>query len=75
MVRPRLMASIGTDPRQAADEGRLMPALLAAFEGSIVHVPALRERRSDVAMLVKSFVDELRRLNRLAADRRALRRR
>jgi two-component system response regulator HydG len=67
MVRPRLMASIGTDPRKAADEGRFSPALLAAFDGSVVPVPALRDRRSDIAMLVKSFVEELRQLNHLAA--------
>jgi DNA-binding NtrC family response regulator len=66
VVGPRIMASIGTDPRKAAEEARLAPALLAAFEGSVVHVPALRERRSDIAMLVKSFVEELRRLNHLA---------
>jgi two-component system response regulator GlrR len=65
MVRPRLMASTGADPRTASDDGRLLPALLAAFDGSIVSVPALRERRSDIAMLVKSIVEDLRRLNGL----------
>ncbi len=67
MTRPRVVASIGIDPRVAADEGRLSPSLLAAFDGSIVHVPALRERRSDIPILVQSFVEELRRLNGLPA--------
>ena len=66
MVRPRLMASIGMDPRAAADQGRLSPGLLAAFGGSIVRVPPLRERRSDIALLVRLIVEDLRRLNGLA---------
>lgn len=66
-VRPRLTASIGADPQAAADEGRLSPALLLAFAGAIVRVPPLRERRGDVAMLARSFVEEVRRLNGLPA--------
>ena len=65
MTRPRVVASIAVDPHLAADEGRLSRALVAAFSGSIVRVPPLRERPSDVAVLVRTFVEELRRLNGL----------
>jgi DNA-binding NtrC family response regulator len=67
MTRPRVVASIGIEPTAAAEEGRLSPALLASFDGSIVRVPALRERRSDIGLLVQSFIEELRRLNGLPA--------
>lgn len=61
----RVMASTSIDPHVAAEEGRLSRTLVAAFGASIVHVPSLRERRSDVAVLVRTFIEELRRLNRL----------
>ena len=64
-TRPRVIASTGIDPRIAADEGRLSPALVAAFEAATVRVPPLRERRADIAVLVRTFIEELRRLNRL----------
>jgi DNA-binding NtrC family response regulator len=64
-IRARVVASIGVDPRRAVDEGRLSLALLAAFTGSSVAVPPLRERRMDIAVLVQKFIEELRVLNRL----------
>jgi DNA-binding NtrC family response regulator len=66
-TRPRVAASIGIEPHRAAEDGRLSRALVAAFSGSIVPVPPLRERRADIAPLVRSFVEELRSLNRLPA--------
>jgi DNA-binding NtrC family response regulator len=65
ITRPRVAASVGADPRRAADEGRLFPGLVAAFGDSIVTVPPLRDRRSDIAVLVRAFIEELRGLNRL----------
>jgi len=64
-TRPRVVASTAIDPHLAADEGRLSGALVAAFAGSIVRVPPLRERPSDIAALVWTFIEELRRLNGL----------
>lgn len=62
---PRIAASIGVDPHRAANEGRLLSSLVAGFSASIVPVPPLRERRADIALLVRAFLEELRRLNRL----------
>ena len=62
---PRVAASIGVDPHRAADEGRLSRGLVAAFSGSIVPVPPLRERRADISVFVRAFIEELRGLNRL----------
>jgi two-component system response regulator GlrR len=64
-ARARVTASIGIEPHRAADEGRISRALVAAFAGAIVPVPPLRERRADVAVLVRTFIEELRALNRL----------
>jgi DNA-binding NtrC family response regulator len=64
-TRPRVTASIGVDPGRAADEGRLSPGLAAAFRGTIVTVPPLRDRRLDIAVLVRAFIEELRALNQL----------
>jgi len=63
--RSRVAGSIGVDPLRAADEGRLSPRLAAAFAGSIVPVPPLRDRRLDIAVLVGAFIEELRGLNPL----------
>jgi DNA-binding NtrC family response regulator len=62
---PRVAASIGVDPHRAADEGRLSKGIVAAFSGAIVPVPPLRERRADIAVFVRAFIEELRTLNRL----------
>ena len=62
---PRVAASIGVDPHRAADEGRLFRGLVAAFSGSIVPVPPLRDRRADIAVFVRAFIEELRGLNPL----------
>jgi DNA-binding NtrC family response regulator len=64
---PRIAASIAVDPHRAADEGRLARPLIAAFAGSIVPVAPLKERRADIALLARAFVEELRALNRLPA--------
>ena len=64
-IRPRVTASIGVDPGRAAEEGRLSPGLATAFRRTIVTVPPLRERRLDIAVLVRTFIEELRGLNRL----------
>jgi DNA-binding NtrC family response regulator len=65
MTRPRVVASTAIDPHVGAEEGRLSPALIARFEGSIVCVPSLRERASDVKVFVRTFIEELCALNRL----------
>jgi len=62
---PRVAASIGVDPQRAVDEGRLSRGLVAAFSEAIVPVPPLRERRADIAVFVRAFIEELRGLNRL----------
>jgi DNA-binding NtrC family response regulator len=64
-VRPRVVASMDVDPQLAAAESRLSPALVAAFGAATVRVPPLRERRADIAVLVRTFIEELCHLNRL----------
>jgi two-component system nitrogen regulation response regulator NtrX len=64
-LRPRIVASTIADPDVLVDEGRLLRSLSEAFAGSIVRVPPLRERRSDIPILVKAFIEELCRLNGL----------
>jgi DNA-binding NtrC family response regulator len=61
----RFVASTTLDPTKASDEGRLHPALVAAVGDAVVRVPPLREHREDVALLARSFVEGLRRLNGL----------
>ncbi len=63
--RARIMSSTTLDPQAAAGEGRLSRPLVAAFGDAIVRVPPLRERPADVAVLVRTFIEELRRLNGL----------
>ncbi len=62
---PRVTASIDGDPHRAADEGRLFRGLVAAFSEAIVAVPPLRERRADISVFVRAFIEEVRDLNRL----------
>jgi len=64
-IRARFLASTALDPHAAADDGRLARPLIGVFGKSIVAVPSLRERRDDLALLARSFVEQLRRLNGL----------
>jgi DNA-binding NtrC family response regulator len=64
-IKPRVVASTDVDPQRAAEGSRLSPALVAAFGAATVRVPPLRERRADIAVLARTFVEELCRLNRL----------
>ncbi|HUC42535.1 MAG TPA: sigma 54-interacting transcriptional regulator [Candidatus Sulfotelmatobacter sp.] len=61
----RVTASTVYEPAAPAAEGRLHPSLVAAFGGSVVPIPPLRERREDVAVLARAFLEGLRRLNAL----------
>jgi DNA-binding NtrC family response regulator len=65
-IRPRVVASAGVDPQHATEGSRLSPALVAAFGAATVRVPPLRERRADIALLAREFVEELCRLNGLS---------
>lgn len=65
-ARVRVVATTSLDPRAAAEEGRISRALVAAFGDAVVRVPALRERAADVPAFVRSFIDEVCRLNGLA---------
>lgn len=62
---PRVAASMGVDPHVAAEEGRISRGLVASFSGAIVPVPPLRDRRADIVVLARAFIEELRSLNGL----------
>ena len=63
----RVTASTSLDPRSTSSDGRLHPALVAAFGASVVEIPPLRARTEDVPLLARAFVEGLRRLNALPA--------
>jgi len=65
-ARGRLLASTALDPRVAVEDGRMSKALIGAFRQAIVRIPPLRERSADIAVLTRSCVEELCRLNGLA---------
>jgi DNA-binding NtrC family response regulator len=49
---PRIIVTAAVDLRQAAQTGRLRTDLLHLVEGHHLHLPALRERPGDVAVLI-----------------------
>jgi transcriptional regulator with PAS, ATPase and Fis domain len=52
----RVVASTHLDLMQLADEGRFRRDLAILLARNVLDVPALRDRREDIAPLVKSFV-------------------
>jgi two-component system nitrogen regulation response regulator GlnG len=59
-VDVRLLAATDADLTQDLDERTFSAALLHRLSGYAIHVPALRERREDIAVLLLRFVtDEL----------------
>ncbi len=55
-VDVRVIASTNRDLRKLAEEGRFRPDLFYRLNVIHVHVPALRERREDVPLLVEHFL-------------------
>jgi DNA-binding NtrC family response regulator len=55
----RFVLGIDEDPREALEAGRLSRPLREALAGEAVHLPPLREREGDVALLARRFLEEL----------------
>jgi len=60
--KTRVLMTAANNPQRAAGEGRLHPGIAGAAS---VQVPPLRERIEDVPLLVRAFIESLRRLNGL----------
>lgn len=55
-INVRVVASTNSDPEQACGGGRLRRDLYYRLSANILHTPPLRERISDVEMLVEHFI-------------------
>jgi DNA-binding NtrC family response regulator len=55
----RFVIGLDEDPREALEAGRLLRPLRDALADEPVHLPPLREREGDVALLARRFLEEL----------------
>jgi two-component system, NtrC family, response regulator AtoC len=55
----RFVLGIDEDPREALEAGRLSRALREALSDEVVHLPPLREREGDVALLARRSLEEI----------------
>jgi len=55
----RFVVSTDEDPAHAVAEGRFSRSLFEATSENTVHLPPLRERKGDVALLARRFLDNL----------------
>ncbi len=59
-VDVRFIASTGRDLEVEAQKGHFLPELAEALEKSVVTVPPLRDRKEDIGLLARYFLDRLR---------------
>ena len=55
----RFVVALDEDPRDALEGGRLLRPLYESLSESVVHLPPLREREGDAAILLAHFLEEL----------------
>jgi DNA-binding NtrC family response regulator len=55
----RFVLATDQDPRQAIEAGRLMPELAEVLQHHVVHLPPLRERGDDIAVLARRFLHDI----------------
>jgi DNA-binding NtrC family response regulator len=55
----RFVLGIDEDPREALEAGRMSRALRGALQDEVVHLPPLREREGDVALLARRVLEEI----------------
>lgn len=55
----RFVVALDEDPRDALEGGRLLRPLYEALSESVVHLPPLRERDGDAAILLGHFLEDL----------------
>jgi two-component system, NtrC family, response regulator HydG len=55
----RFVVGIDEDPGEAVSGGRLLPALRQALFGGVVHLPPLRERDGDAAILAERLLEDV----------------
>ncbi|MCA0044592.1 sigma-54-dependent transcriptional regulator [Celeribacter litoreus] len=55
--RPRLIAGTYADLGQEAAEGHFSPDLFYRLEAAVIRIPPLRERREDIPVLFRHYVD------------------
>lgn len=66
----RVLAASNEDVSQLSDSGKFRLDLLDRLrEGGTITMPPLRERKEDIPFLVRHFVDEVKKQNRLVMDR------
>ncbi len=55
--RPRLIVGTYADLGRAAAEGRFSPDLFYRLDAAVIRIPPLRERREDIPVLFRHYVD------------------
>ena len=56
-VNVKVIAAMNVDPLEAIDSGILRKDLFYRFSGGLIKLPPLRERREDIALFIKYYVD------------------
>lgn len=61
-VQTKIIATVNNDPLLSIEEGKLRKDLFYRFTGAMIYLPPLRERKTDISLLIDYYLNRFNRI-------------